>query len=161
MHWQITNSADSRGRWMADRHYSRKTKGAPTFTNPGDNVVLITEDMGALWVSYRPQFTTFFPIGAWVCTIFRNENRAVLSSILVREAIAATRYIWGAPPDAGFWTLVDADKTRHKRDPGRCFLKAGFANAGLTKGGLVALRMSAEDMPEGAPPIGATLAMTL
>lgn len=161
MHWQLTTVNDSRGRWMADRHYSRKTEGAPSFANPGHNVVLITEDMGALWVSYAPKFTTFFPEGAWVCTIFRNESRTVLSSILVSEAVAATRAVWGEPPQCGMWTLIDIDKTRPKRDPGRCFRKAGFKPAGYTKGGLLALQLLPEDMPEAQMPAGATLPMFL
>lgn len=45
-------------------------------------------------------------------------------------------------------TFVDKDKTRKKRDPGRCFLRAGFKNVGETKGGLVALQLLPQDMPK-------------
>jgi hypothetical protein len=31
---------------------------------------------------------------------------------------------------------------RAKRDPGRCFLKAGWRRVGTTRGGLVVLRLS-------------------
>jgi hypothetical protein len=36
-------------------------------------------------------------------------------------------------------TFVDRDEVRSKRDPGRCFLRAGFEDAGDTRGGLRAL----------------------
>ena len=47
-------------------------------------------------------------------------------------------------------TFVDTTKTRKKRDPGRCFLRAGFKACGMTKGGLVALQLLPEDMPKPA-----------
>jgi hypothetical protein len=34
-----------------------------------------------------------------------------------------------------------------------CYLRAGFKNCGLTKGGLVALQLLPEDMPESAHPM--------
>jgi len=36
----------------------------------------------------------------------------------------------------GCITFVDEDKTRHKRDPGYCYLRAGYEPAGRTQGGL-------------------------
>ena len=78
--------------------------------------------------------------------MFRNEGD-VLSSLLIRDAIAVTRGIWDVP-ESGMLTLVNADKVRHKRDPGRCFLKAGFRPAGQTKGGLLAFLLAPADMPE-------------
>lgn len=92
--------------------------------------------------------------GAWMCSIFRNEVPALhLSSDLIREAVAVTRAIYGEPPELGMITFVDRDKTKPKRDPGRCFLRAGFKNAGETKGGLVALQLLPADMPEAMEPI--------
>ena len=85
-----------------------------------------------------------------MCGLFRNEG-PVLSSVLIREAVAATRYHFGAPPEAGMVTLVNAGKVRHKRDPGRCFRRAGFELDGLTKGGLVALVLAPDAMPPAAP----------
>lgn len=35
-----------------------------------------------------------------------------------------------------------------KRDAGRCYLRAGFKNCGMTKGGLVALQLLPADMPQ-------------
>ena len=48
-------------------------------------------------------------------------------------------------------TFVDTKKTRRKRDPGRCYLRAGFRNVGFTKGGLVALQLLPADMPAACP----------
>ena len=49
----------------------------------------------------------------------------------------------------------DADRrrelARHKRDPGRCYIRAGFRRAGFTKGGLHVLQMLPADMPEAEP----------
>lgn len=84
---------------------------------------------------------------------FRNESPH-LSSELILEAIAATRSHWGDPPPLGMVTFVDQNKTRHKRDPGRCYRKAGFTHVGYTKGGLVALQLLPAKMPPAECPLG-------
>ena len=73
---------------------------------------------------------------------------------LIREAIAATISIWPAPPELGIVTFVDAGKVNHKRDPGRCYVKAGFRRVGFTKGGLVALRLAPDGFPSADAPVG-------
>jgi hypothetical protein len=88
--------------------------------------------------------------GAWVNSIFRNEG-AGLSSELIRKAIAHTRSVWPDVPELGIVSFVDAGKVKGKRDPGYCFLKAGFEAVGHTKGGLVALQMLPAAMPEAEP----------
>lgn len=112
----------------------------------GDNAVWVTSWPFAEYVKHA------WP-GAWVCSIFRNEG-AGLSSDLIRDAVAATRAFYGEPPALGMITFVNADKVRPKRDPGRCFVKAGFRRVGFTKGGLVALQLLPADMPEPAAPDG-------
>ena len=79
-------------------------------------------------------------------SLFRNEG-AGLSSDLIRSAIAATLSIWPEPPVLGIITFVDAAKTRRKRDPGRCYRRAGFSHVGFTAGGLWAFQMLPEEMP--------------
>jgi hypothetical protein len=74
---------------------------------------------------------------------------------MIREAIAVTRWKW-EPPELGMVTFVDARKVRHKRDVGRCYLRAGFRSVGETKGGLLAFQMLPHEMPEPQMPIGAT-----
>src|SRR5262249_4615623 len=51
-----------------------------------------------------------------------------LASLMIREAIALTCKKWGVAP---FITYVAIGKVRHKRDPGRCFVRAGFKRCGV------------------------------
>src|SRR3979411_258379 len=119
MQWHVTPRADPRGAALADRHYSCKTIGHPQFTPPGRCIVLLTSPAGALWGSSSPytQYVLHAWAGAWLCSLFRNES-ACLSSALVLQAVAATRSIWGQPPDLGMVTFVDTTKERKKRDWG-------------------------------------------
>ena len=82
------------------------------------------------------------------------------------EAVAATRFYWDVPVE-GVITFVDPEKTRHKRDPGRCFRRAGFhvsgkhalcscvGKPGATQGGLIALHLGGAQFPEPSQPLGA------
>jgi hypothetical protein len=53
-------------------------------------------------------------------------------------------------------TFVDTRKIR-STNPGYCYLQAGFKRVGHTVGGLVALQLLPEDMPDAVPPNGAQL----
>jgi len=151
--WQPSHRADRDALALADRHYNRQKIGTPQFVPPGRCFVLVTACKRAVWVTSWPfaQYVKHAWAGAWVNSIFRNEG-AGLSSELIRKAIAHTRSVW-TPPELGIVTFVDAGKVKSKRDPGYCYLKAGFKNVGHTKGGLVALQMLPADMPV-AEPIG-------
>lgn len=153
MRWLLSHRADPVARAIADRHYNRQKIGTPQFVPPGRCLVLVTEDVSAFWISSWPfaEYVKHQWAGAWVCTAFRNEG-TMLSSELIREAVACTRWKWPMIPLLGMVTFVNADKVRHKRDPGRCFLKAGFRRAGTTKAGLVALQMLPDTMPPAAFP---------
>lgn len=125
----------------------------------GRTLVLLTDAGDALWgssfqVASDGTLMAFhaWPM-AWNCSIFRNESEH-LSSELIREAIAATRHAWGEPPEQGFVTFVDAGKVRRKRDPGRCFLRAGFRKVGETGSGKVVLLLNVADFPPAEPAIG-------
>ena len=154
MRWTLSSRADPYALPLADRHYNRQKVGSPQFVPPGRCVVLLTEDHRALWTTSWPfaQYVLHQWGGAWVNSLFRNEG-AGLSSELIREAVAATRSCWPAVPDLGLVTFVDAAKVRRKRDPGRCYLRAGFRRVGATKGGLLAFQMLPADMPPAEPPI--------
>lgn len=160
MHWRISHRADPRALPIADRHYNRQKPGTPQFVPPGRCIVLLTEKADALWITSWPlaEYVKHAWAGAWVCSCFRNEG-AILSSELIREAVAITRAIYGEPPPLGMITFVNADKVRHKRDPGRCFLRAGFTNVGKTQGGLVALQLLPDAMPETQEPYTAQLSL--
>lgn len=148
--WSLSHRFDPDALPLADRHYNRRAVGSPQFVPPGRCVVLLADK--ALWVTSWPfaEYVKHAWAGAWVNSLFRNEG-AGLSSELIREAIAATRAIWPEPPPLGFITFVDAEKTRRKRDPGRCYRRAGFSHVGFTAGGLYAFQLLPADMPEAAP----------
>ena len=139
---------------LADRHYNRRNPDSPQFVPPGRCWVLRTPEADAVWVTSWPyaEWVRHAWAGAWVNSCFRNESEH-LSSELIREAVAATRAHW-EPPELGLITFVDAAKVRHKRDPGRCYVKAGFERVGFTKGGLVALQLLPDAMPDPAPALG-------
>lgn len=145
--WQPSHKADPRACAIADRHYSRRKIGAPQFVPPGRAYVLRHDD-DALWTTSWPfaEYVRHAWAGAWVNSFFRNESDR-LSSELILEAIAHTRAHWPDVPDLGLITFVDADKTRRKRDPGRCYRRAGFEHVGFTKGGLWAFQMLPDAMP--------------
>lgn len=153
MRWLISNRADPEARKLADLHYNRQKVGAPQFVPPGRCIVLKTACRRAVWVTSWPfaEYVQHEWAGAWVNSLFRSEG-AGLSSELIREAVAATRAIW-TPPELGMVSFVDADKTRRKRDPGRCYRRAGFRHVGFTRGGLYAFQMLPSEMPEAVQPL--------
>lgn len=116
----------------------------------GQTFVMVTTDARAVW----GVILNLDPAGAtrWRCSIFRNEGET-RSSDLIREATERTYLFWsrhhGGLPSVPLTTEVDPEKTRRKRDPGRCFLRAGWTRRpGLTNG-LVVLE---------APPAGEVVA---
>jgi hypothetical protein len=106
----------------------------------------------------RPQYTRHAWPGAWVNSLFRNES-PLLASWLITKAVAATRARWPRIPPLGIVSFVDPSQVRHKRDPGRCYLKAGWRKAGYTKGGLLCLQQLPADMPAPDPAENAQYAL--
>lgn len=152
MRWFRSYRADARALPLADRHYNRQAIGSPQFVPPGRCLVLLTESADALWVSSWPlaEYVQHAWAGAWICSLFRNESTG-LSSELIREAVAVTLWKWPTPPAQGMVSFIDSSKTRKKRDPGRCFLRAGFRRCGMTKGGLHVVQMLPDEMPKAVP----------
>ena len=137
MRWTLAHRFDKRCVALADRHYSRRKVGSPQFVPPGSPVVLYAP--GAVWCSLQQLSSMHQWWPSWGNPIFRKECEG-LASEFIREALAATRWCWGLPPEPwGMVTFVDAAKVRHKRDPGRCFRRAGWTDDGLTTKGLVRL----------------------
>ena len=136
---------------IADRHYNRQKIGATQFVPPGRCLVL--KHPTAFWVTSWPfaEYAKHAWAGAQVCSAFRNEGN-ILSSTLIREAIAATHWHFGKPPELGMITFVNTDKVKPKRDPGYCFICAGFQRVGKTKGGLIALELFPQEYPTAKPP---------
>lgn len=176
MHWHLSDRCDPRARDLADRHYNRQSIGADNFVPPGRCLVLWVR--GAFWVTSWPfaEYVRHAWGGAWVCSAFRREYGDFIASDMVESALAATRWRWPDVPDircapcAWKWgesypsahvamvTFVDEAKTKRKRDPGRCFRRAGFVEcAARTQGGLVALHIAPKALPPAQAPIGASL----
>lgn len=129
---------------LADRHYSRQTEGAAQCLPPGRTLLLVTDDGRAVWGVVE----NLDPAGAprWRCTIFRNEG-PWLSSDLIREATERTYARWSrCMPAVPLTTEVDPRRVRRKRDPGRCFRKAGWRLVDVGRRGLMVFQ---------APPPGA------
>src|SRR5580700_4409499 len=136
MIWNLSHRADPLALPLADRHYNRQKIGSPQFVPPGRCLVLLCD--GALWVTSWPfpQFVKHAWPGAWVNSLFRKEcpGRA---SIMIREAIAATKSVWN-PPENGMISFVDSKHVDHtmirgEKIYGYCYLKAGFKHVGFTK----------------------------
>jgi hypothetical protein len=154
----LSNRFDPPTRRIADRHYNRQKVGSPQFVPPGRCLVLATEKVDAFWVTSWPfaEWVKHEWAGAWVCSAFRNEG-PMLSSDLIQEAVAATVWRWPEIPEQGFVTFVDRAKTRPKKHAGYCYRMAGWDEIGKTKGGLIALGLAADEMPEPIAPLGSQM----
>ena len=80
-----------------------------------------------------------------------------MASELIRQAVAATRNHYGTVPALGMITMINRKMVkptivRGKKVFGWTFRKAGFVDAGETKGGLLVLRLSPEAMPAPSAP---------
>lgn len=157
--WEKSWRADPAVRPLADRHYNRQKIGATQFAPPGRALVLRRPD--AFWITSWPyaRYVKHQWAGAWVCSAFRDESahpKDVLPSELIRAAIAATRWYYGRPPLLGMITFVDEKKVRRKRDPGRCFIRAGFRRVGRAKDDRdkIAFQIWPWEMPSASPALG-------
>lgn len=153
MRWHLSHRADQSALGLADRHYNRQKPGTPQFVPPGSCLVLLSDCGRAFWVTSWPkaEYVKHAWAGAWVCSAFRSEG-AGRASDLIRDAVAATRAFYGESPPQGMITFVDRDKVRPTKVHGAnvwgwAYRKAGFVDAGETKGGLLALHLARDDMP--------------
>ena len=133
--WIPVKDGNDTGRAIFDNHYSRYRyadgRKPLLYLGPGEKMVLVTSDALALF-AWRKFINLDRQQTGVSCAIFRNEGPQ-LSSGLIREAM---RLAWERWPGERLYTYVDPQKTRHKRDPGRCFLRAGWRHFGYSKGGL-------------------------
>lgn len=137
-YWQQIDHTDPRALEMADRHYSRQAPGTPEFTPSGHKIVLMhfAKDgtPAALWASHRPapgKAVRADGRDVWACTMFRVEQRTVLASDLITEAVAITRGLWEPLPLGGYYTTINPRKVapikRRGQDVwGYCYIKAGW-----------------------------------
>lgn len=130
--WIEIKDANDTARTIFDRHYSRYRYAdgrKPTkFIGPGQYMLLMTANADAIF-AWRKFISADGQTGV-NCAIFRNEQPATLSSDLIREAM---RLAWKRWPGERLFTYVNPRKVRAKRDPGRCFIRAGWRKCGVTK----------------------------
>jgi hypothetical protein len=118
-------------------HYSRQSVGSDQVMAPGETLLMLTPDERGVWAvvhNMEPMSTA----KQWRCTIYRNEGGQRSSALATALTLDywPRKYGW---PDVPLRTEVDPSKTRHKRDPGRCFRKAGWEPWGWTEHGLLVL----------------------
>jgi hypothetical protein len=161
MNWMLSHRGDARALPLADRHYNRQKPGTPQFVPPGRCCVLLTPKADALWVTSWPfaRYVRHEWAGAWVCSCFRNES-PYRASELNRQAVAATRFVLGEPPAVAsavgpiaMVSFIDRTQVRPtivrgEKVWGWSWLKAGWKEIGETKGGLLALGLPVDDVPE-------------
>jgi hypothetical protein len=135
-HWIIGQDGEPELREIYERHYSSrsyKDGRTPTlFVGPGEKIVLTTPERTALFVWKK--FKDSSGQTGINCSIFRNES-GLLSSDLIREADSIADLAW---PGERHYTYVRAEAVK-SRNPGWCYLCAGWRRCGYTKAGLVIL----------------------
>lgn len=160
--WRRSHRFDLPARLLADRHYSRQKPGSPQFMPAGSCRVLVANNHKAVFgLSFpKAEFVKHAWAGAWIVSIFRNEEAGPLASQMIREAMAHMRTEYDLP-DIGCVTFVDPKKVRGvmergERIKGFCFKRAGFRAVGETKKGLIAWQMLPSEMPPAQAIAGAT-----
>lgn len=134
--WIIGQDGEAELFELYKRHYSARHykdgRRHVLFCGPGEKIVLTTPERDALFV-WR-NFKDASGQQGINCSIFRNEspNR---SSDLIREADAIAYFCW---PGERHYTYVRGAAVK-SRNPGYCFICAGWNRCGYTKGGLVVL----------------------
>lgn len=145
--WIPIHKGDTRARELADEHYTRQSPGAPMWTRPGYNFVLLAIYPAgrALFCWWRPKWEDGRPgtqrkdgLQVLECTMFRRVGQTDLASTLIRAAVRAlyspeARHalrLDAAGPIPLLITGISAAATsgrrsRHNR-PGHCFRAAGW-----------------------------------
>jgi len=143
-HWFSVKDGDASAFALMSRHYSFQAyqdgrRQRPSnrnrflFVGPGEKMVLMTADCLALFV-WRKFIDNSGQSGV-NCAVFRNEG-STLSSLLILEAEGLA---WAKWPGERLYTYINASKVKTgkpfmgKPCPGKCFLKAGWRQIGITK----------------------------
>lgn len=142
--WWLTKDGDRACLALYEKHYSRKRyadgRVQRLFCGPGEKIVLRTFCGRAffVWRHFHDDCLdprTGAPQSGIYCSAFRNDGSQFRSSDLVAQADAIADCVW---PDRRHYTYVNAAAVQ-SRNPGYCFLCAGWRRCGRTKGGLVIL----------------------
>ena len=146
-HWIIGQDGEPELRKLYNRHYScrnYKDRTPKKFVGPGEHIVLTLPHREALFV-WRKFIDDSRQTGI-NCSIFRNESQ-YRSSDLIREADAIADFCW---PGERHYTYVRA-KAVKSRNPGWCFICAGWNRCGYTKTNLHILERRSTDDPKQMP----------
>lgn len=132
-YWWPVRDGDARARSLYSRHYSSagRNSRAAKIIGPGEYMLLLTLQADAVFAWRVERFRLDNQTGV-NCAIFRNESR-IRSSDLIREACALA---WSRWPGSRLFTFVNAAQVA-SRNPGYCFLMAGWHKCGVSKGGLL------------------------
>lgn len=129
--WMEVKDGHPAGRLLYNRHYScyhyKDGRQPKLFAGPGRKIVLLSPLWDALFV-WR-EFRSLDNQAGICCAIFRNEG-PLLSSELILEAEGFAKRLW--PGATRFYTYIDT-KAVKSPNPGYCFKKAGWFQAGYTK----------------------------
>lgn len=137
-YWIVGQDGEPELYEMYRRHYSSSKNPKPKikqFVGPGQHIVLTLPDRTALFV-WRKFINDSGQKGI-NCAIFRNESK-ILSSDLIREADAIANFCW---PGERHYTYIRSEAIKSK-NPGWCFLCAGWNRCGYTKAGLFILEFN-------------------
>jgi len=137
-HWFYARDGNEDALALYERHYScyqyRDGRQRRLFLGPGGKTVLLTEDADALF-AWRKFISDNDQVGV-NCAVFRNEG-PLLSSDLIREADGVA---WDRWPGERLYTYIDPTKVG-SRNPGYCFLCAGWRRCGVTTKGLIIMEI--------------------
>lgn len=153
MLWRKTNKGDERAIALSRRHYNAYAYSCTkvrSMGKPGRSLVLVLPDYTAVWQSIwqRTEYIDRgYLVNVWECATFRNES-TYKSSILIKQAVAATLAEWLAVPSDGFMTFVNPRKVNSKQ-PGTVFTMAGWVHYGTTPKGLLVLQLPTSRFPVG------------
>ena len=130
MHWERVGKFDKECAALADRHYSRRTKGSPQFMPPGQTVVLKAPSAVFGWWRPHPSsgIKQWNKLDGWTCTIFRNESSVQSSELILEAETLLEQTGLGCGPD-GLITYVWDSKLKSV-NPGYRFKLAGWKRTG-------------------------------
>lgn len=131
--WQPIRDGAPFARALYEKHYSchRYADGRRPrkFVGPGEYIALTTADEKCLfaWRKFRDDSGQ---VGV-NCAVFRREGEQKWKAS--EMILAAEQIAWRRWPGERFYTYINTKKIRKKRDPGRCFRRAGWQPCGVTK----------------------------
>ncbi len=139
--WWLTKDGDRECLEMYERHYSahkyKDGRKRRLFVGPGEKIVLRTLLAEAIFVWKK--FKSDDAQTGVCCAVFRNESYPVRSSLLIEQADAIADFCW---PGERHYTYINPEAVQ-SRNPGYCFLCAGWCKCGTTARGLLILERKA------------------